>query len=56
MNIKRLTLIITAAAALLVAAVPMASADRDDERPTNDEIRAQFDRWNAALRRATPPR
>jgi len=49
MNIKRFTLIIAAAAAALVAAVPVASADRDDQRPTNSEIRALFDRWNAAL-------
>ena len=50
MNIKRFTLSITAAAAVLAAAVPMASADRDEQRPTEREIRAQFDGWNAALR------
>jgi uncharacterized protein (TIGR02246 family) len=49
MKITRITLTLAAIAAFGIAGTSIASADREDERPTETEVRQLFDRWNAAL-------
>jgi uncharacterized protein (TIGR02246 family) len=60
MKFQRIALTLAAVAAFGVAGTSIASADRDgdrhDQRPSEAEVREQFDRWNAALQSGDPER